>query len=58
MCLFYVQDSTSLIPLVYEVEAVPTTFIINKYGRIIKHTIGAENWDNEEFVEELKNLVE
>ena len=54
---FHIQDSTSNIPQMYHSPGIPTTFIINKEGRIIKASSGAEDWDDEAFVETLKEIL-
>ena len=54
---FHIQDSTSTIPQMYHSPGIPTTFIINKEGRIIKASSGAEDWDDEEFVTTLIEIL-
>lgn len=54
---FYIQDEKSIIPDIYYSPGIPTTFIINKKGEIIKASSGAEDWDDKEFVETLRELV-
>ena len=36
---------------------VSSHFLINKNGKIVKSSLGAEDWDDEEFVKELKELI-
>ncbi|MDG1476608.1 MAG: TlpA family protein disulfide reductase, partial [Vicingaceae bacterium] len=55
---FYIQDENSKIPTMYYSPGIPTTFIINKKGEIIKASSGAEDWDDKEFIETLKELVQ
>ena len=54
---FYIQDTESIIPQQYSHEGIPTTFIINKNGKIVKASSGAEDWDDEEFVAVLKEMI-
>ena len=54
---FYINDENSNIPQMYFSQGIPTTFIINKKGQVIKASSGAEDWDDKEFVETLKSLV-
>lgn len=54
---FYIDDEHSNIPKIYFSQGIPTTFIINKKGKVIKASSGAEDWDDKEFVETLKSLV-
>tara|TARA_B100000809_G_C15112950_1_gene521311 strand:+ start:794 stop:1381 length:588 start_codon:yes stop_codon:yes gene_type:complete len=54
---FYIDDEHSNIPKMYFSQGIPTTFIINKKGKVIKASSGAEDWDDKEFVETLKSLV-
>jgi thiol-disulfide isomerase/thioredoxin len=54
---FVIQDSTSKIPRMYYSRSIPTTFIINKEGKVVKASVGAENWDNKEFVETIKKML-
>ena len=55
---FHIQNENSKIPTMYYSPGIPTTFIINKKGEIIKASSGAEDWDDKEFVETLKELVQ
>jgi thiol-disulfide isomerase/thioredoxin len=54
---FFIQDEKSIIPNIYYSPGIPTTFIINRKGEIIKASSGAEDWDDKEFVETLRELV-
>ena len=54
---FYIIDSDGKIPQQYFSRSIPTTFIINKEGKIIKATKGAEDWDDDEFVEVIKKML-
>lgn len=55
---FFIEDSTSKIPQMYHSPGIPTTFIINKKGQIIKASAGAEDWDDKDFIETVTALVE
>jgi thiol-disulfide isomerase/thioredoxin len=54
---FHIQDSESVIPQQYYHQGIPTTFIINKNGKIVKASSGAEDWDDDEFIEVLKGMI-
>lgn len=54
---FHIQDGESTIPQQYHHEGIPTTFIINKNGKIVKASSGAEDWDDDEFIEVLKGMI-
>jgi len=54
---FMLEDATSNIPLMYNSPAIPTTFIINKKGEIVKASSGAEDWNSDEFANSLNKLL-
>ncbi len=54
---FLIENEASEIPNMYNSPGIPTTFIINKKGEIIKASAGAEDWDDKEFVETLNRLI-
>lgn len=54
---FHTIDIDGNIPNIYYSPSIPTTFIINKKGQIIRKSFGAENWDDEEFIKELKKIL-
>jgi len=54
---FFIKDSTSKIPNMYYYPGIPTTFIINKKGQVIKASSGAEDWDDKEFIKTVRELV-
>ena len=54
---FHIQNETSVIPKQYYHEGIPTTFIINKNGKIVKASSGAEDWDDKEFIKVLKGMI-
>lgn len=54
---FHLIDANGFIPNQYAHKGIPTTFIINKNGKIIKASSGAEDWDDDDFVETLKSLI-
>jgi len=55
---FYINDENSNIPKMYYSRGIPTTFIINKKGQVIKASSGAEDWDDKEFIETVRELVQ
>ena len=55
---FYINDENSNIPKMYYSRCIPSTFIINKKGQVIKAISGAEGWDEKEFVETVRELVQ
>lgn len=55
---FFIQDENSIIPKIYFSPGIPTTFIINKKGEIIKASSGAEDWDDKEFIDIVQKLVQ
>lgn len=55
---FYINDENSNIPKMYYSRCIPSTFIINKKGQVIKAISGAEVWDEKEFVETVRELVQ
>ncbi|MBW6484139.1 MAG: TlpA family protein disulfide reductase [Vicingaceae bacterium] len=54
---FHIIDSTGYIPRLYQSPSIPTTFIINKNGEIIKASAGAEDWNDEAFITELRKIL-
>lgn len=54
---FHIIDNDGRIPNIYFSPSIPTTFIINKKGEIVKTSVGAEDWDNDDFVQELRELL-
>lgn len=54
---FHINDAESKIPQQYYHQGIPTTFIINKNGKIVKASSGAEDWDDEEFIKQLKKMI-
>ena len=54
---FHHIDASGNIPNIYFSPNIPTTFIINKQGKIIRKSFGAEDWDDEEFLKELRKLL-
>jgi len=54
---FHIQNETSIIPQQYYHEGIPTTFIINKNGKIVKASSGAEDWDDDDFIKVLKEMI-
>lgn len=54
---FHINDAKSKIPQQYFHQGIPTTFIINKNGKIVKASSGAEDWDDDEFIKQLKEMI-
>jgi len=54
---FQIIDDESFIPAMYRAQSIPTTFIIDKEGQIVKAGIGAEDWDDKEFVEAIQKML-
>lgn len=54
---FHIIDEEGNIPNSYFSPSIPTTFIINKEGQIIRKSFGAEDWDDEAFVQEIRKLL-
>ena len=54
---FHIIDNEGKIPNLYYHESIPYTVLINKNGKIIKTTVGAEDWDDEDFIIELKKMI-
>ena len=54
---FHIIDEDGQIPNIYFSPSIPTTFIINKKGEIIRKSFGAEDWDDEAFIKEIRELL-
>jgi thiol-disulfide isomerase/thioredoxin len=54
---FHIIDDDGNIPNIYFSPSIPSTFIINKKGRIIRKSFGAEDWDDKEFIKEIRKLL-
>lgn len=54
---FHVSDESSTVPRLYYHESIPYTLIINKEGKIVKSSLGAEDWDDKEFIAEVEQLL-
>ena len=54
---FHIIDDEGNIPNIYFSPSIPTTFIINKEGNIIRKSFGAEDWDDATFIDELRKLL-
>ncbi len=50
-------DTTGDVRVAYEVEALPTTYIIGKNGRIIGRTIGTRDWSSKQGHALIKSLL-
>ena len=42
---------------VFELTGIPTTFVIDKQGRMLGKAIGPRNWNSEEIVSYLTQLI-
>jgi peroxiredoxin len=51
-------DPEGVVPGRYGVTGYPETFIIDREGRVIHHTIGPDEWDTEQAYEFFKRLLE
>lgn len=54
---FHIIDNDGFIPQQYYSRSIPTTFIINKEGKIVKASAGAEDWDDEAFVQSIREML-
>jgi thiol-disulfide isomerase/thioredoxin len=54
---FHIIDNDGIIPSLYEHQGIPTTFIINRDGKIVKASSGAEDWDDDEFIEAINEML-
>jgi thiol-disulfide isomerase/thioredoxin len=52
------HDSDARVGTAYGVQALPTTFIINKEGRIVARHVGSLNWDSPQFHTALEMLLD
>lgn len=51
-------DPQGVVPPRYGVTGYPETFVIDREGHVIHHTIGPENWESEPVVEFFTRLLE
>jgi thiol-disulfide isomerase/thioredoxin len=54
---FHIIDQEGNMPKSYFSPTIPTTFIINKEGHIIRKSYGAEDWDDKKFIKEIRALL-
>lgn len=54
---FHIIDKDGFIPQQYYSRSIPTTFIINKEGKIVKVSSGAEDWDDEAFIQAIREML-
>ena len=52
-----VHDATDSIQRAYQVSGLPTTFVIDKDGRIVSKTLGAKAWDDSTHTKEFDKLL-
>lgn len=50
-------DHDSAILRTWPVIALPTTFVVDKQGRIAYRSVGGREWDDPKLVEELRRLL-
>jgi thiol-disulfide isomerase/thioredoxin len=53
---FYMIPRSGSLPQIYHSDYIPTTFIIDKEGRIVHKGVSAYDWDDDDFVEYLHQL--
>lgn len=41
----------------YQIFSIPTTFILNKQGKIVEKVIGARDWSEKSFVDKINKLI-
>jgi peroxiredoxin len=51
-------DPNGVVPPRYGVTGYPETFIIDRGGKIIQHTIGPEDWDSQEALQYFTQLLD
>lgn len=54
---FYVIDQMGYVPAMYHHSALPTTFIINKQGELVRASSGAENWNSDTAIQLFDQLL-
>jgi cytochrome c biogenesis protein CcmG, thiol:disulfide interchange protein DsbE len=52
------HDPTGGIQSRYQVNGLPTTFLIDRDGRIRRRVIGAAEWDEPRFADEIREMLE
>lgn len=52
-----VQDTKRSIEPLYLVQGLPTTFVINKQGRIVRKELGARHWDDAKWAAYFSKLL-
>jgi cytochrome c biogenesis protein CcmG, thiol:disulfide interchange protein DsbE len=52
------HDPSGRIQQRYQVNGLPTTFIIDRDGRIQRKVLGARDWDSPQFADEIRALLE
>jgi len=50
-------DAKADVATLYDVRAIPTTFLIDKNGDIATTLVGSIEWDNETFISAVKLLL-
>ena len=54
---FHIIDNEGNIPDIFFSQSIPTTFLINKEGIIIRKSMGAEDWNDEDFIESIRKIL-
>lgn len=52
------HDPSGGIQTLYQVNGLPTTYVIDRSGRIRRKVLGAAEWDQPAFADQIRNLVE
>ena len=55
--LMFLLDQESKVTNVWDVRALPTTYVVDKQGRIAMRVIGGLEWDTEAMLEDLRTLA-
>ena len=51
-------DQEGTLPSRYGVTGYPETFVIDRDGRVVQHTVGPENWESEQVYRYFLKLLE
>lgn len=54
---FHTIDNEGNIPHTFSTQSIPTTFIINKEGKIIRKSMGAKDWNDPQFIKDIRKLL-
>jgi thiol-disulfide isomerase/thioredoxin len=50
-------DSQGITGSVYGVRGIPTTFLIDKDGKLVARLVGSKEWDTPEFADIIRQLI-